>query len=153
MRGLEFLSPLLMDRVFAWNAATMSIAASTHGIDLEFSWCLRVVETSVEARTMESVLESHGPCESLELSIVRLGLETSELRVDNDMQIDTVVGDRSLVTTLYAVFAVLSSTVLARKVSGTRNLASVEKEPRRRLASGEISLQRSPFYNSARGQT
>ena len=37
---------------------------------------------------MESVLESHGPCESLELSIVQIGLETAELRVD------TVVGGR-----------------------------------------------------------
>ena len=31
------------------------------------------------ARTMERVLESHGPCESLELSIVQFGLETTEL--------------------------------------------------------------------------
>ena len=37
-------------------------------------------------RAMESVLESHGPHESLELSIVRIGLETAELRVDNEMQ-------------------------------------------------------------------
>ena len=29
---------------------------------------------------MESVLESHGPCESLELSKVRIGLETTELQ-------------------------------------------------------------------------
>ena len=41
---------------------------------------------------MESVLESHEPRESLELSIVQIGLETTELRVDNEMQIDTVVG-------------------------------------------------------------
>ena len=32
-------------------------------------------------RTIECVLESHGPCESFELSIVRIGLETTELRV------------------------------------------------------------------------
>ena len=30
--------------------------------------------------TIESVLESHGPCESLELSIVRIGLETTEIQ-------------------------------------------------------------------------
>ena len=31
---------------------------------------------------MESVLESHGPRESLELLIVQIGLETTELRVE-----------------------------------------------------------------------
>ena len=44
---------------------------------------LRMVETSVEARTMESVLESHRPCSSaLELSFVRIGLETAKIRVE-----------------------------------------------------------------------
>ena len=37
------------------------------------------------ARTFESVLESHTLCESLELSKVRIGLETSELRVRNEI--------------------------------------------------------------------
>ena len=46
------------------------------------------------ARTIESVLESHGPCESFELSIVRIGLETTELWGDNEMQIASVVGGR-----------------------------------------------------------
>ena len=41
------------------------------------------------------VLESNEPCESLELLILRIGLETTELRVDNEMQIATVVGCRS----------------------------------------------------------
>ena len=49
--------------------------------------------------TMENVLESHGPRESLEPSIVRIGLETTELRVDNEMQIHTVVGGRPTPTT------------------------------------------------------
>ena len=43
----------------------------------------------------ESVLESHGPVKSLELSKVQIGLETTELRVDNETQIATVVGGRS----------------------------------------------------------
>ena len=43
---------------------------------------------------MESVLENHGPRESLERSMVRIGLETTELRVEDDMQIDTVGGGR-----------------------------------------------------------
>ena len=49
-----------------------------------------MVQTSVEARTMESVSESHGPCESFELALVQIGLETTELRVDNETQIDTL---------------------------------------------------------------
>ena len=61
-------------------------------------WRLRVVETSVEARTIESVLESHGPCKSFELSIVRIGLETTELRGENEVQIATVVGGRPFAT-------------------------------------------------------
>ena len=36
------------------------------------------------ARTIESGLESHGLCESSELSIVRIGLETAEVRGDNE---------------------------------------------------------------------
>ena len=32
---------------------------------------------------IESVLESHGPCESCELSIVQIGLETTNLRANN----------------------------------------------------------------------
>ena len=47
---------------------------------------LRFVETSVWARTMESVMESHGPLESFELSIVRIGLQTTEIRVDRATQ-------------------------------------------------------------------
>ena len=43
---------------------------------------------------MGRALESHGPHESLELSIVRIRLETAKIRVDNEMQIDTVVGGR-----------------------------------------------------------
>ena len=43
---------------------------------------------------MESVLESHGPCESLERSIVQIGLGTAELRVERETQLDTVVGGR-----------------------------------------------------------
>ena len=43
---------------------------------------------------MGSVLEGHEPRESLELSIVRIGLETTELRVENETRIDTVVGGR-----------------------------------------------------------
>ena len=46
----------------------------------EFRWFLRVVETSLEARTIVSVLKSHGPCESFELSKVRIGLEAAEIR-------------------------------------------------------------------------
>ena len=38
---------------------------------------------------MESVLESHEPCdESFELSIVQIGLETTELRGENETRID-----------------------------------------------------------------
>ena len=38
--------------------------------------------------TIDGVLESHGPCELLELSIVHIGLETAELRVERETQID-----------------------------------------------------------------
>ena len=38
-------------------------------------------------RTIESVLEIHGPCESLELSIVQIGLELAEIRAENETQI------------------------------------------------------------------
>ena len=41
---------------------------------------------------MNSVLESHGPRESKEVSKVRIGLETTELRCHNE--IDTVAGGR-----------------------------------------------------------
>ena len=40
---------------------------------------LRVVETVSGFGTIESVLESHGPRESFELSQVRIGLEVTEL--------------------------------------------------------------------------
>ena len=42
---------------------------------------------------MESVLESHGPCQSLELSIVQIGLETTELRVRNERQSSGTVSE------------------------------------------------------------
>ena len=42
----------------------------------------------------DRVLENHGPCESLALSIVQIRLATTELRVDNKTQIDNVVGGR-----------------------------------------------------------
>ena len=46
--------------------------------DLEFRWCLRLGETAFGLWTMESVVESHGPYRfSFELSIVRIGLETT----------------------------------------------------------------------------
>ena len=41
---------------------------------------------------MDGVLESHGPCESLEFSIVRIGLETTELRGENETQIAILSG-------------------------------------------------------------
>ena len=44
------------------------------------------------AGIMESVLESQGPRELLGLSIVRIGLESTELGVDDGIQIETVVG-------------------------------------------------------------
>ena len=34
---------------------------------------------------VDSVVESHGPCESFERPIVRIGLETTELRVDSEI--------------------------------------------------------------------
>ena len=46
------------------------------------------------ARTIDGVLKSHGPCKSFELSKVQIGLETAELRVENETRIDTVVGGR-----------------------------------------------------------
>ena len=44
---------------------------------------------------MESVLERHGPCKSFELSIVRIGFETAEIRGNNETQITVVGGRRS----------------------------------------------------------
>ena len=38
-------------------------------------------------KTIDSVLESHGPCESIELSIVQVRLETTEIRVTNKTRI------------------------------------------------------------------
>ena len=39
-------------------------------------WFLRVVSRRCRAKTIDTILESHGPCESFERSIVRIGLET-----------------------------------------------------------------------------
>ena len=55
---------------------------------------LGLVRGRCRARMMESVLESHGPHELLELSSVPIGLGTTELRVDNEMQIDAVTAGR-----------------------------------------------------------
>ena len=49
------------------------------GGDLEFRLFEEFGSTGVGLWTMESVLKSHGPCESFELSIVQIGLETTEL--------------------------------------------------------------------------
>ena len=38
---------------------------------------------------MDGDLKNHGPCESLALSQVRIGPETTELRVENEMDIDS----------------------------------------------------------------
>ena len=57
----------------------------TTGRDLEFRWFFGVVETGDWARKIESVLEIHGPCALF--GIVQIGLETTELRGDNEMQI------------------------------------------------------------------
>ena len=62
--------------------ADLLIAASNDRIDLEFYvWCLRVVETECTWQvTMECSGEPRDLCESLELSTVRIGLETTELQ-------------------------------------------------------------------------
>ena len=48
---------------------------------------LRVVGDWSRARKFESVLKSHGSCESVELSKVQIGLETTEFRVESETQI------------------------------------------------------------------
>ena len=52
------------------------VARGTRGRTPDWEW-----SRQHRARTIESVLEIHGPCESLERSIVRIGLEPAELRV------------------------------------------------------------------------
>ena len=64
------------------------------GRDLNSVVCLEWSRRVSRRVTTESVLESHEPCESFELSIVQIGLETTEFQVENETQIDTVVGRR-----------------------------------------------------------
>ena len=79
MREIERLREAL--RLSEASASEANVARGVRR-DLEFRWCLRVGETGVGLWTTESILESHGPCESLELSKVRIGLETAELRLE-----------------------------------------------------------------------
>ena len=72
-----------------------SVQRINHNSDREFSLVFESGLRRCRARMMESVLKVHGPCESLELSIVRIGLETyRSYEEKNEMQIDTVVGGR-----------------------------------------------------------
>ena len=61
---------------------------------------LRVVETSVEARTIQGVVKRHGACSPFQRSIVRIGLETAEIRVDTETHIAPVGGSRRAATAL-----------------------------------------------------
>ena len=60
-------------------------SAPADSIDLEFRWFLKEWFRRCLAGVIESVLESHGPCESFDLSVVQIGLETIELRGENEM--------------------------------------------------------------------
>ena len=70
-------------------AQAMPDAGSNHSIDSYFRWCLRVVETGVEASDGgECSGEPRDLCESLEPPIVRIKLETTEIRGENETQIE-----------------------------------------------------------------
>ena len=65
-----------------WSPAT-----SNDRSDLQFRWCLRMVETVSGEDDRECSGKSQDTSESFELSKVRIGPETTELRGDNEMQI------------------------------------------------------------------
>ena len=65
--------------------SSSSRAGPTAPSPRQFRCCVRLVETGVWARTIESDLESHGPRESVELSKVQIGPETAELRGENEI--------------------------------------------------------------------
>ena len=115
-------------RLFPWRLGRpLELSVATGRDFCNSGWCVRVVETVSGLWTVESVLESHGLRESFELSIVHVGLETTELRVENETRVATLV-----------VCAVLSSLEprdsesKARAMCGnTRDRAPPKKSPSR----------------------
>ena len=77
---------MLMHVAQKFEIADKLASASNHSIYLEFHWCVRLAETGVVASDDAECSGEPRTRESLELSIVRIGLETTEFRVDSEMQ-------------------------------------------------------------------
>ena len=86
--GLSYDPKLIEEALVAFDEDNSGrLQRPTTGRDLQFRWFLRVGETVSGFGRWRVFWKATDRAPSFELSIVRIGLKTTELRVENELQI------------------------------------------------------------------